>query len=80
VSELASKSKIELSSRDVAQVLSVSSRTISRYIAKGLLVARLQGPQRHAKIELSDFRVFAETYGFVVDEEVLAEIVARKRK
>ncbi|MCB0080945.1 MAG: helix-turn-helix domain-containing protein [Caldilineaceae bacterium] len=73
------EAKIELTSGDSAKVLNVSDRTIRRYVAKGLLAARNQGTGKHARIKVSDLRVFVENYGFSIDEDALAEIAARKK-
>ncbi|MEZ4714276.1 MAG: hypothetical protein R3A44_44250 [Caldilineaceae bacterium] len=73
-------SEIELASSEAAKSLGLSGRTINRYVKSGALEARLQGPQRHARIKISDLRTFADNYGFVVNEAVVEEIAAARKK
>lgn len=71
---------LELSSSEAGQILNVSTRTINRYVKREMLTARLQGMKRVARISIDDLRTFAESYGFVVNEVVVEEIAAARKK
>lgn len=71
---------LELSTSEAGQILNISSRTINRYVKRGLLNARLQGVQQVMRIDVADLRTFAESYGFVVNEVVVEEIAAAREK
>ena len=70
----------ELSTSEAGQILNISSRTINRYVKRGLLIARLQGVKQVMRIDLADLRTFSERYGFVVHEAVVEEITAARQK
>lgn len=60
----------DVSSKEAAEIIGVTSQTIRRQIERGLLSARLEGPKRLVKIDIEILRQFAKEYQYRFNEDL----------